>query len=383
MNLDDIEAHLAPSPDGADALVDLSNVVRNDRFGGPHPRSLDRLGMVIEALARRTSDRRVRVHALADRSLRHMPREYPSPREPRLLADWIDRGAVVELPDVDGPLLELAEVTGLPVVSDDGFADFRELHPWIQGDTEHFLGVRPRAGGGVSVKRRNMGVRSPAEISRKVEESDLKAHRLLQGRERAPMVHVLKRSWRCPRRDCSLYDRNRGSRVRLPLMRGLRPVCEAHRVELVDDGPRPPIVQLKLMVDGACVQRFTLEQDTVVTVGRAPGEGGLALYGHLPGGLLARVSRSHLEATVRDGTVLVRNLSGNGTRVRRHGSPDWSPVSDVRATGLDINDVVELVPSVTLTRSARKYPPELARAWQAAAGRVPRDVQEETVIEKG
>ncbi|TSB21629.1 hypothetical protein [Streptomyces benahoarensis] len=185
-HLDGLVRHLAPTARDADALIDLSNVVRNDRFGDRRPRSLDRLRLVVEALAHRTSDREVRVHALADRSLRHAPHEYPDRAEPRLLADWIGQGLVTEVPDADEPLLDLADVTGLPVVSGDDFKDFRLVHPWIQGNTTQFLGMRPGPGPGRSVElyERDMGVRTPAQISRKIEESDLKAHGLLEGRHR-------------------------------------------------------------------------------------------------------------------------------------------------------------------------------------------------------
>ncbi|MGP4109459.1 FHA domain-containing protein [Streptomyces sp. 4N509B] len=372
--------HLTADPADADALVDLSNVVRNPRIGdGSHPRSLDRLRMVIEALARRTADEAVRVVAIADRSLRHGVGEYPHRAEPALLARWIDEGLVEEAADADEPLLELADVTELPVISNDDFRDFRTTHRWIQGDTTRFLGVERAAGPGrdpareVVLRERDMGVRTPAQISRKLEESDLKAHGLLQGRHRRPLTEVVKRHWHCPERGCRLYDSRRGVAIRLPLMRRGTPLCELHRVPLVDDGPRTGVAQLKLLVDGECVHRFTLDAGATAELGRAPGDGGIALHGLLPDELSRRVSRRHLVARAADDAALqLRNLSANGTRLLRHGGGDWTPLSDERFVHVNVNDVVELVPRVTVTRSARRYPSEIAAAWRDAARSVPR-----------
>ncbi|MFD6096697.1 FHA domain-containing protein [Nocardiopsis flavescens] len=367
MNAREAQEHLEPDPASADALVDLSGVVCDDRFGGPHPRSLDRLGPVVEALVRRTGDRRVRVHAVARPDLGGPAGGYPSAEHPRLLADWVGRGLVAEFPDAGGALLELAELTGLPVVSDDGFEEHRELFPWIQGDTGRFLGVRRRSGGGVSVRRRDMGVHAPGARPPRAGEPGPGAPRPLPDGERLPLVRALQRSWRCPRRRCALYGRDRGAPDRVPELRGGRPVCEEHGADLVDEGPRASLVELKLLVDGECVHRFTLDREGAVVVGRAPGEGGIPLHPHLPPDVAARVSRAHLEVTVRDGEALVRNLSAKGTYLRVRGSVDLRRLGGSRPRVLVVNDVVELVSAVALTRGARRYPPEPVRAWQAAA----------------
>ncbi|RKN11963.1 FHA domain-containing protein [Streptomyces radicis] len=375
--LEALEPHLAAGRQEADALVDLSNVVRDTRIGergaARPPRSLHRLRLVVEALARHTSDSAVTVYAIADRSLPRAPHEYADPAEPRLLRRWIERGLVEEAPDADDPLLELADVTGLPVISNDDFDDFRTAHPWIQGNTTQFLGVVPILGGtAVALRPRAMGVRTPAQISRKLEESDLKAHGLLQGRARKPITAVVKRYWSCPHRGCQLYDRARGGAVRLPLLRGGTPLCELHRVPLVDDGPRTGIAQLKLHVRGECVRRFTLDVGTRVTLGRAPEPEGIALHGLVPVPLLRRISRGHLEVTVEENGLLLRDLGRGGTRLLRHGTAEWRPLNVEEPTHFNLGDVAELTPGVTVTRSGRRYPPEIAAAWRrSAAGRAP------------
>lgn len=368
-----LERHLTAFHQEADALVDLSNVVRDDRIGDRrHPRSLDRLRLVVEALARRTSDRDVKVYAIADRSLRGGVHEYPDRAEPRRLARWIDQGLAEEADDADEPLLELADVTALPVISNDDFDDFRTVHPWIQGNTTQFLAIVPiLKGTAVALRERDMGVSTPAQISRKLEESDLKAHGLLQGRNRKPLTEIVKRYWRCPERGCRLYDTRKGSLVRLPYMRRGTPLCELHRTPLVDDGPRTGIAQLKLLVDGACVHRFTLDVGTTVELGRAPDAGGIALHDLLPDPVQRRISRRHLEVTVTQEALRLRNLSGSGTRLLRHGARDWTELSSEKHVHFHVNDVAELTGGVTLTRSARLYPPEIAAAWRDSAAHVP------------
>ncbi|RKN40952.1 FHA domain-containing protein [Streptomyces hoynatensis] len=365
-----MERHLAATHEEADALVDLSNVLRDERLGGHHPRSLHRLRLVLDALADRAGDRAVRVHAVADRSLRRAGGAFPGPAEPALLARWAGRGLIEEAGDADEPLLDLAEVTGLPVISRDDFRDFRTSHPWIQGNTTQFL-APAREGDRVVLRERDMGIRTPAQISRKIEESDLKAHGLLAGRHRRPMREIVTRHWRCPERGCALYDRRRGSQVRLPLMRHGVPVCELHRAPLADDGPRTGIVQLKLLVDGACVHRFTLDADTTVEIGRAPDAGGIALYRLLPEELARRVSRRHLIATVTGGDLTLRNLSSRGTRLLRPGAPGPVPLSADRGVPFHVNDIAELTPGAALTRSARRYPAEIAAAWRRSGAKAP------------
>nr|WP_202501350.1 FHA domain-containing protein [Streptomyces sp. SID5785] len=382
MDLDDIAAHLTDSPEQADALIDLSNVVRDTAIGGPHARSLDRLGLVLDALARRTGDRNATAYALADRSLRHQVHEYPDRTEPALLVAWIESGLVEELPDADERLLDLAEGLGLPVISRDGFADFRLTHPWIQGNTTQFLSPVPTPVRAVKLAERDMGIRSPAQISRKLEESDLKAHGLLAGRNRRPMTEVVRRHWRCPERSCTLYDSHRGSAVRLPRMKRGVPVCEVHRTPLLDDGPRTGIAQLKLLVEGDCVHRFTLDVDSTVILGRDPGSGGISLYDHIDPERLRRISRAHLSVQVSAQSLALRNLGGNGTRLRRSGARQSGPLTNEDRVALHVGDTVELAAGIHLARSARRFPAEIAAAWQSSTNRrqTPRSAAATTML---
>lgn len=369
--MNDLEKHLASHPEDADALVDLSNVVRASDLGTPGLRSLDRLRLVVDALAQRLGDRRATVYAVADRSLRGGALEFPDPTDVVRLGQWAGRGLIEELPDADRRLLDLAEMTGVPVVSRDGFADFRLSHPWIQGNTTQFLAPRPAPGRTVVLEQRDMGVRAAVDISRKMEESDFKEYGLLRGRHRRPLTDVLRRRWRCPVDDCRRHG-TRATREQLPQMRGGTPVCRVHRSALLDDGPRPATVQLKLLVEGECVHRFTLTGGTVTGIGRAPGDGGIALQDLVPEQLVRRVSRRHLEIRVAETEISVQDVSSNGTRVWRPdaaGGPGvWRELQPGKAAVLQVRHVAELAPGVTLTRSGRRFPAEIRAGWPSSAG---------------
>src|SRR5579871_481090 len=94
----------------ADFIVDLSNVVRM----GTHP-SLTYFDRLLSALKIREKDPGVRVYAVADKSLlglRELPRD-----DRRILARWREDGLIEVTGDADPRILELAELTGLRVIS--------------------------------------------------------------------------------------------------------------------------------------------------------------------------------------------------------------------------------------------------------------------------
>lgn len=368
MGGDVMEQNLTASAEEADFLVDLSNVVRNREIGARGLRSLRRLQLVVDALADHVGDRNVRFYLVADRSLRAQQREFNDPADLRLLGQWVEKGLVEELPDADERILELAEMTGVPVISSDFYRDFRLAFPWIQGNTWQFLKPVPAPGGAVRLEPRDMGVAAAADISRKMEETDLKRHGLLRGRDRKPLTDVVRRNWRCPDSRCTLYDARRGTSVLLPLMRGGSPVCRLHRTELVDDGPRTARAQLKLLIEGECVERFTLDDGSTVRVGRAPGDGGIALHTLVPERLAGGLSRAHVELRVTGGIVHVRDLSSYGTQWRTiagaAGPGPWKRLAQDKERQFDSGYELRLVEGVVLSRSGRRFPTELAAAWR-------------------
>ncbi|WP_250285570.1 MULTISPECIES: FHA domain-containing protein [unclassified Frankia] len=362
-----MERNLATSADQADYLVDLSNVVRQQSIGGPGLRSLRRLHLVVQALAKLTGDPNVLVYLIADTSLLSGHREFTSQADVRRLRRWVTDGLVEEVDDADERVLEIAGMTGLQVISSDHYVDHRLEHTWIQGNTWQFLKPEPGSGGIVTLVLMDMGVRTPAEISRRMELSALKKQGLLDGSQ-TPLIDVLKRTWRCPEARCSLYDIRRGDRVFLPRMRQGVPTCEVHGTPLLDDGPRPGAAQLKAVVNGACVGRYTLNEDSETRVGRNPAPSGISLYNLLDSTAAPRVSREHVVVSVKKGMVLIRDISRYGTRMRTAGKRGrlgpWEPLPPQVDRRFHPGDEVELAPGVIITRSGRRFPPELADAWR-------------------
>lgn len=366
-----MEKHLTPDPQNADALVDLSNVVRKPNIGPPGLRVLHRLQLVLDALAQRLGDRNVLVYAVADDSLRREVHAFPDATDVLRLTRWVNRGLVEELPYADPRLLELCELFGHPVISEDSYQDARAKHPWIQGDTTHFLLPAPGRRRTVVLEERDMGVVSPHEVSRREEEADFKGYGLLVGKNAKPNTQVLRRYWRCPVPGCTRYDHAQGRVLAVPRMRGGKPYCQQHRKELQDNGPRAATVSLKLLHDDACVRRFTLEVGSTVPVGRAPANG-VPLWGLVPDELAQRVSRHHLDVRVEEDRVCVRDVSTYGSRLRRptQEGEKWTALATDAFVPLAHRDVVELVPGVTLTRSGRRFPREIAAGWQRDAERL-------------
>lgn len=113
--------------------------------------------------------------------------------------------------------------------------------------------------------------------------------------------------------------------------------------------------------------RFTLEDGTSVKVGRAPGEGGIALHGLVPEHRTAGLSRAHVELRVTGGLVHVRDHSTYGTRWRAtagtSGPGPWKKLGTAERQ-YHGGDELELVEGVVLARSGRRFPTELAQEWQ-------------------
>ncbi|MFI5683815.1 FHA domain-containing protein [Streptomyces sp. NPDC051636] len=363
-----MEKHLTADFEEACFLVDLSNVVRRQNLGEPGLRSLRRLALVVDAAVDLARDPDLKLYLVADRSLRLGGRhEFNDPADIRLLGRWVREGLVEELGDADERILELCEMTGIPVITGDHYRDMREEFPFLQGNTDDFLEPVPAPGGTVRLAPLDMGVATAAQISRKKEESVLKKQGLL-GPQRTPRSEVVRRNWRCPDRRCTVYDTRKGTLVLLPRMSRGVPTCEQHGLELLDDGPRTATVQVKLLVDGEVKDRFTLEDGSTVRVGRKPGPGGIALHGLLPDDLAARISRAHVELRVREGLVHVSDLSSFGTRRRvtsgTSGPGPWRDLPKDTARDFRAGDELELTEGVVLARSGRRFPTELAQEWQ-------------------
>lgn len=324
--LDTIEARLTTDPALARGVVDIAEAVRYTDLDNGRPASLLRLGYVIDALARQLAEEGVAVYAVVDRGT--LADGDLTSNERMVIRRWADDGLVEVLPTVGDRMFEVADLTGLPVLTRRDLRGLVGSYPWLGGDPARLL--TPVAGGGGAVLKAPGGVASPGAFSHP----------------------ALSRLWRCPEPGCALFGPGRAAGQPPPRMRAAVPICPRHEHRLADAGPRPPVATLAVRVDGRVRQRFTVTGARPVTVGRDPAdEDGVRLGPWLAGDALLRVSREHLMVSLGPGGVEVADTSTNGTVIR-------AATGDVKldrgATHpLGDSDVVELYSGVELARATR------------------------------
>lgn len=314
--LDAIERQLSTDPVVARGVVDLAEIVRLVDLDGGRPASLLRLGQVIDALARHLGEDGVAVYVVVGRPL--LSDAELSSNERMVIRRWADDGLVEVLPDAGDRVLEVAELTGLPVLTR------REPGRWLA----------PTAGAGGTVLVGTAGI------------------------DVAPSHPVLSRLWRCPQPDCAVFGKPTGQPP--PRLRAAVPTCPRHGHRLADAGPRPPAVPLVVRVDGVVRQRFAVTERPVV-VGREPTEAGAVRIGPWLGDEQRHwISRSHLVVALTKAGVELTDTSTNGTLVYVDADPGSSgePVRLNRGERrvLGEHDVAELYDGVELARPGRWGP---------------------------
>ncbi len=349
---------LTTEPDQADALVDLSYVLRNQRLGGRGAADLVRLERVGAALALLYGAARVSLYCVADESI--LKRELlTDPAQRRTLRGWAEEGLLLMVGKADIPLLQIAAETGLPIITGDRFGGHRREFPWLDGSDDTIL--EPYADQRGEVLLRHVTLLAKEEWEMSVSEE----HDLLVQQGLTEQIEALGRWWGCPERRCPRHDPRRSPFVLLPRGRGGRLICDLHGLDMLDLGPRPRAAQLKVMKDSREVARFTVAQGTPVTVGRSPGPADLTP--HLDEEHLRKVSRAHLRFELDADRLTVTDLSRNGTVLvlrdgteleLRHGTRSFS--KDVRA---------RIVTGLEIIRSGRRYPSELTLDREAARAR--------------
>lgn len=336
--------HLAGDVMEADYLVDLSNVARMSDPPGP---GLHQLARVIDALVTQDDDPEVSVYLVADKSL---PNALARP-DGRTVRAWAGQGHVELLGDADERLLELAELTGLSVISRDRYRDHRDLHPWLQGNTTQFLEPFVDNKGRMVVRSVNLGRLGDTEMSGYAEKALLKKQGLLSRGD------VLDRTWRCPVPSCTLYDASRGRFVLLPRIIAGEPTCEIHSKVLADEGPRQSVVPMKLVVDGRCAHRFVVQAGNDVVVGREFVE----VFAGVDAAEAAKVSRNHLALSYEGGKLTVRDASTHGTAIVP--SKPERRLSRSERWVLRLGETARLTARIGITRSGRRFPTELSTVF--------------------
>lgn len=340
---------LVGDPDRADALVDMSNVVRDIALGGRGLADLVRLERVAAALARLYGATAASMLGVADASLVAGRELFADSGQWRRLREWEKSGLILVAGKADVPLLQIAEETGLPIITGDRFRGHRREFRWLDGSDDAVLEPHADRSGQVTLRHVTLD-QLPGWDESLQEERDLLVQ---QGLSRK--VEVLGQYWSCPEPRCPRHDPARSRFVLLPRARGDRLVCDQHGLEMRDMGPRPRVAQLKIMRHGREQHRFSVTQGKPVSIGRSPD--GIDLTPFLDEAVARRVSRRHLEFnldayrltvtdTSRHGTVLVLR---DGTRLDFH-----------QATrAFTVGDRAQITPGLEIIRSGRRYPSEL------------------------
>ncbi|MFE2408336.1 hypothetical protein ACFXDE_08335 [Kitasatospora sp. NPDC059408] len=315
------EQFLTLDPASADFVVDVSNVVRDDALLSARKADLERLTALCRALASHVGDHTLQIYAVVDDSL--LTDSYLTRAERAQLHDWVEAGLMEPRTVADDRLIEIADLSGVSVVSDDGFVEFHRRYPWISGNRDRFVKPVPLPGGRVGIVRRVMPVPEDWQITRKEEERLLLSAGMLDRRTGSgPRREFLERLWRCPERGCRLFEggRRTGAGQALPRHDRGRAVCPTHRLPLIDRGPRPSQVEVKIHVNDEVQTRVVVVAGHDVVVGRDPvarkGQRAVLIGPWLTGAATHLVSRSHVRLACHDGVLEAHDTSTNGCRVR-------------------------------------------------------------------
>lgn len=344
---------LTNDPRLADALLDMSNVARAADLGGRGGADLSRLYRVGEALAALYGTGEVRLFGVADRSL--LDREdLASDRHRRRLRQWEADGLILVEGRADNPLLQIAEETGLPIITRDRFVGHRREYRWLDGSEDAVLEPTGDGQGGVRLRHLTLEQKYDWEISVS-EEHDLFVQQGLLRRQ-----EVLGRFWKCPEQRCPRHDPMNSRIILLPRRRGGRLICDLHGLDMLDLGPRPQAAQLKIMLDGQERGRFTVTEGSPVAVGRTPD--GVDLRDFVDRAVVRDVSRLHLRLDFSDGKLTVTDTSRNGTTlIFRNGT---AMELHAATRPFSAGDRAQFHPGLELVRSGRRYPSELqVRGW--------------------
>ncbi len=325
--LDAIERHLTTDAALAQVVVDLGEVAWFDALDGGRPVNLLRVGLLVDALVRHYGDDAFKIYPVAGRAL--LTDADLTSKERMVLGRWAGDGLIEVVPTVDDRVCEIADMTGLPVVTrtlPTGPTQF----PWLHEDSGRVLLLVPGEGG--------------AQVLGPVAEPASNAD-----------MPVLSRVWRCPRRECPTFGDRRLASQAVPRLRAAVPVCPRHEEPLANAGPRLASATMVLIVDGRVRDRFVVRTGPPLVVGRSP-EAGISIGAYVTGGGVSMISRSHLRLELHRETLLVHDTSTNGTVIRSRTSP-FGPTNEVRLTGGEPYattpwDSIELHERVVLVRSA-------------------------------
>ncbi len=239
-------------PDIGFVCVDVANVVRDDSL--PYS-GLDRLELISSAWRAQIS-RHAEIKLVVDRSLLgDLGKD-----ERRRVRQRRSRGELLVVGDGDDLLLDLAEAHRGCVLSRDRFLDKREGRRWVAG---RFF-TWSMSDGEAKIGPQESRNTQPFDISRKKEQ------KLAQALGLPDLRHpVARRRWACRSEGpCATREATPDFLQALPLLRCEEALCPGCRHPLHDLGPRPAEAEIKLVVDGVAISRFSIEQGETIRFGR-------------------------------------------------------------------------------------------------------------------
>jgi hypothetical protein len=333
--LDAIERGLTTDLLLAQAVVDVGPVAGMAELGGGRPVNMLRLGMLVDAVTQHLAEGAVMLYPVAARALLADP-DLTS-KERMVLGRWADDGLIEVVPDAVHRALEVADLTGLPVVTALDLRGYADRYGWLHHRPDRVWQVAPHPGGA-----RLIGAVPTAPAT-----------------PDGPGAALLGRLWRCPRPECPSFGARRALGQPAAHLRAGVPSCPRHGEPLTNAGPRPAGLALAVMINNSARLRFAAWAGHPVAVGRAPDEPAAVELGPmLEGDAVRQISRSHARFDLRaDGTLLVTDLSTNGTVVRSRSGPA-SPAETVelergRPYALSPWDSVQLHTDVEVCRADR------------------------------
>lgn len=397
--MDAIEQRLTTDVVAAQAVVDLNRVVRcGELDSGGRPVNLVRIGMVLDALSRYLVDEGAMVYGVADRDL--LSEQALTAKERMVLGRWLDEGLIEVTTEVGDRVLEVADVTGLPVILIDPLRDPPERYGWLADGGGRVLRLAPRSGVATLVPVDGTGdTTGPDEdpgrvvASAKVPTSELvegepvelplpaavltgraavpiarvrvARRRFMRGEPGDPVPLLLSRSWRCDGYDCPAFGQRRRTGQPVPRLRNGTPTCPRHGEPVTDTGARAPAYPVSIVVDDLPRRRLVVRAGEPVQVGRAEDDPDVvSVAPWLHQAAASWISPVHVRLEVRDDGLVVTDLSENGTVVwQRRGPEDHGATRTLRRAAHTLGDwdTVELYTGIELARGDRRLVTMLGR----------------------
>ena len=146
--MDTIEQRLTTDVTLAQAVADLGEIARCAELDrGNRPVNLLRIGIAVDALSRYLVDDGAMLYAVAGREL--LSESALTSKERMVLGRWLDDGLIEVTAAVADRPVEVADLTGLPLVAVRAYPEFAGRFPWLRDCPERLLRLVPRNGGAV------------------------------------------------------------------------------------------------------------------------------------------------------------------------------------------------------------------------------------------